>query len=166
MSVLHAFTPEPYNPLDVVERLAERCDWSLDRTNDSEVSFVVPGCWSDVYVSLNWRDDLEALLVACTYDAKVPTARKPEVLRLFSLVNGQLFHGHFDMWEADGSIIYRNTLVLAGGAVANDRQCETLIRLGLEYWERYFPAMQYVCWAGKTAEDALQCSMFETAGEA
>ena len=166
MGALHSFSPEPSNPLDVIERLAERCDWSLDRTNDSEVSLVVSGGWSDVFVSLNWRDDLESLHVACTFDVKVPNARKAEVGRLFTLINGQLFHGHFDVWDADGSIIYRNTLVLAGGAVANDKQCETLIRLGLEYCERYFPAVQYVCWAGKSAEDALECTMFETIGEA
>ena len=166
MGALHVFSPEPANPLDVIERLAERCDWPLDRTNESEVSFVASGSWGDVYVALNWRDDLEALLVACTFDVKVPSQRKLEMLRLFSLVNGQLFHGHFDMWDADGSIVYRNALVLAGGAVANDRQCETLIRLGLECSQRYFPAMQYVCWAGKSAEEALECCMLETAGEA
>ena len=166
MGALQSYLNDTTNPLDLIERLAERRDWFVDRTNDCEVTMVMGGGWNDLYVSLNWRDDLESLLVACTYDMKVPPARKDEVGRLLALINGQLFHGHFDMWEADGSIIYRNTLVLAGGAVANDRQCETLIRLGLEYWERYFPAMQYVCWAGKTAEDALQCSMFETAGEA
>jgi hypothetical protein len=166
MGALHAFTPETANPLDVIERLAERCDWLLERSTDSEVNFVVSGGWSDVFVSLNWRDDLESLHVACTFDTKVPPARKPEIGRLFTLVNGQLFHGHFDVWDSDGSIVYRNTLVLTGGAVANDAQCETLIRLGLDYCQRYFPAVQYVCWAGKSAGDALESSMFETVGEA
>jgi hypothetical protein len=166
MGALHALETETSNPLDVIERLAERCDWSLDRSNECEVNLVVTGGWSDVYVSLNWRNELESLQVACTYDMKVPPACKNEVGRLFTLVNSQLFHGHFDVWEGDGSIIYRNTLVLSGGAVANDKQCETLIRLGLEYCERYFPSIQYVCWAGKSAEVALECSMFETVGEA
>jgi hypothetical protein len=166
MGALQVHLPEYPNPLDVVERLAERCAWSLDRTNDSEVSLVVSGGWSDVFVSLNWRDDLESLHVACTFDVKVPHARKAEIGRLFMLVNGQLFHGHFDVWESDGSIVYRNTLMLAGGAIANDKQCETLIQLGLENCERYFPAVQYVCWAGKTAEAALESSMIDTVGEA
>ncbi len=166
MGALQSYASETSNPLDLVERLAEQRDWSLDRTTDCEVNIVVSGGWSDIYVSLNWRDDLEALHVACTFDAKVPPARKSEVSRLFSLINGQLFHGHFDMWEGDGSMIYRNCLVLAGGAVANDAQCETLIRLGLEYCQRYFPAIQYVCWAGKNAGEALESSMFETMGEA
>jgi len=32
--------------------------------------------------------------------------------------------------------------------------------------ERYFPAFQFVIWAGKTAREAIDAAMFETAGEA
>ena len=128
MGALQSYLNDTTNPLDLIERLAERRDWSVDRTNDCEVTMVMGGGWSDLYVSLNWRDDLESLLVACTYDMKVPPARKDEVGRLLALINGQLFHGHFDMWHGDGSIVFRNNLVLSGGAVANDAQCETLIR--------------------------------------
>ena len=166
MGALQSYLNDTTNPLDLIERLAERRDWSVDRTNDCEVTMVMGGGWSDLYVSLNWRDDLESLLVACTYDMKVPPARKDEVGRLLALINGQLFHGHFDMWQADGSIVFRNNLVLSGGAVANDAQCETLIRLGIESCERYYPAVQYVCWAGQTANAALESSLLETMGEA
>jgi hypothetical protein len=166
MGALQSYLNDTTNPLDLIERLAERRDWSLDRTNDCEVTMVMGGGWSDLFVSLNWRDDLESLLVACTYDMKVPPARKDEVGRLLALINGQLFHGHFDMWHSDGSIVFRNNLVLSGGAVANDAQCETLIRLGIESCERYYPAVQYVCWAGQTADAALESSLLETVGEA
>jgi hypothetical protein len=32
--------------------------------------------------------------------------------------------------------------------------------------ERYFPAFQFVVWAGKSAPDAMAAAMFDTAGEA
>ena len=166
MGALQSYVNVTANPLDLIERLAERRDWSLDRTNDSEVTMVMTGGWSDLHVSLNWRDDLESLLVACTYDMKVPQVRLDEIGRLLTLINGQLFHGHFDMWHGDGSIVFRNNLVLSGGAVANDAQCETLIRLAIESCERYYPAVQYVCWAGKSANAALESSLLETMGEA
>ncbi len=166
MGALQQYAVEAANPLDVVERLAERRAWSLDRTNDSEVSMVVTGGWSDIYVSMNWREDMESLHVACTFDAKVPPARKDEMGRLMTMINEQLFHGHFDLWRQDGSIVFRNSLVLAGGAMANDAQCEMLIRLGLESCQRYYPAIQYVCWAGQTAVQALESSLLETMGEA
>jgi hypothetical protein len=115
---------------------------------------------------MNWREDMESLHVACTFDAKVPPARKDEMGRLMTMINEQLFHGHFDLWRQDGSIMFRNSLVLAGGAMANDAQCEMLIRLGLESCQRYYPAIQYVCWAGQTAGQALESSLLETMGEA
>ena len=53
-----------------------------------------------------------------------------------------------------------------GGAGTNDAQCETLIRLAIEACERYFPTFQFVIWAGKSAEQALEASLLETVGEA
>ena len=32
--------------------------------------------------------------------------------------------------------------------------------------ERYFPAFQFVIWAGKSAREAMDSAMFETSGEA
>jgi hypothetical protein len=32
--------------------------------------------------------------------------------------------------------------------------------------ERYFPAFQFVVWAGKTAAEAMSASMFDVEGEA
>jgi hypothetical protein len=163
---LAATERETPNPLDRVERLAERRDWTLDRTNDHEVTMVVASGWSDLNVALNWRDDLEALHLACSLSHKVPEKLRPEVSRLLAIINAGLFHGHFDLWMGDGSIVFRNSLVLAGGAEANDDQCEAMIRIGLETCERYFPAIQFVIWAGKTAEEAMESSLFETMGEA
>jgi len=36
----------------------------------------------------------------------------------------------------------------------------------LDSCERYYPAFQFVIWAGKPARDALEAAMFETAGQA
>ena len=98
--------------------------------------------------------------------AKVPAARREEMAKLVALVNAQLLHGHFDQWEADGSLVFRNNLLLCGGAEANDAQCEALIRLAIDTCQRYFPAVQFVVWAGRGAGEALEASLFETMGEA
>jgi len=74
--------------------------------------------------------------------------------------------GHFDLWTQDGIVMYRHALVLAGGVAASSRQCESLLGTALDACERYFPAFQFVVWAGKSAREALESAMFETAGEA
>ncbi len=163
----HAATyHEQHNPLDRVEKLAEIRRWPMDRTSDDEVVMTISGGWCNLHLSLYWRDDLEALQFACTYDLKVPDTRQAEVLRLLSLINAQLLHGHFDHWSADGTVNFRHSLILAGGAEANDAQCDALIRAGVDSCQRYYPAMQFVIWAGQSADAALENALLETHGQA
>ncbi len=154
------------NPIDRVERLAEREHWSIDRTSDDEVVMNVSGGWCDLNLSLSWRSDLEALIVACTYDMRVVEQRRDEVTKLINQMNAQLIHGHFDFWAESGHIMYRNSLLLAGGAEANDAQCAAMIQLGIEQCQRYYPAVQFVVWAGHSAEQAMSSALLETHGEA
>jgi hypothetical protein len=41
-----------------------------------------------------------------------------------------------------------------------------MLSSALEACEGYFPAYQFVVWAGKPARQALDAAMFETSGEA
>jgi hypothetical protein len=157
---------EQHNPLDRVEKLAESRRWPMDRTSDDEVVMVVQGGWCNLQLSLYWRDDLEALQFACTYDLKVPELRQAEVLRLLNLINAQLLHGHFDFWAHEGTINFRHSLILSGGAQANDAQCDALIRAGLDSCQRFYPALQFVIWANQSAEVAMENALLETKGEA
>lgn len=154
------------NPLDRVERLAERKAWALDRLNEHEIIMGVTGGWCDLQLSLTWSEELELMLAACTYDLKVPEPRQTEVMRLVCLVNARLNHGHFDIWPTEGRIVFRDAIPLEGGAEATEGQCDQLIRDGLGNCQRYYPAIQLVIWAGQTAEHALDNALIETMGEA
>lgn len=166
MTAVVSILNEQPNPLDRIERLAANHDWFVDRPAEDEVNMVVEGSWSDLHLSLNWRDDLEGLHMACTFDLKVPTARRDEVRKVTAMINEQLYFGHFDIWPSEGTLMFRNGLLLSGGAEATDAQCEAMIALALDSCERYFPVFQFVIWAGKSAEQALELSLLETLGEA
>jgi hypothetical protein len=60
--------------------------------------------------------------------------------------------------------MFRHALVLAGGVDVSGRQCEVLLTTALEASERYYPAFQFVVWAGEGAKEALAATQFETAG--
>jgi hypothetical protein len=154
------------NPLDVVERIASINDWAFERAGDDEITLVVGGRWSDYQVSFTWMHDIEALHLACAFDLKVPERRRTEVQTLIAYINEQLWIGHFDLWSNDGMVMFRHALVLAGGVEATSQQCQALLSSALEACEGYFPAFQFVVWAGKPAREALDASMFETSGEA
>lgn len=154
------------NPLDMIEVIASTRDWYFDRSTDDEVNLVVAGAWCDLHLSLNWHGDMEGLHLACTFDLKVPASRREEVSRVLSMINEQLFYGHFDLWRSEGVLLFRHATLLVGGATVNAEQCDGMLAMALENAERYYPVFQFVIWAGKTAEEAMQASMLETQGEA
>jgi hypothetical protein len=110
--------------------------------------------------------DKEAVHLACAFDLKVPQQRQLEVMRLLSGVNEQMWIGHFDLWSREGVVMYRQAMLLSGGAEPTSAQIEKLLITAIEACERYFQAFQFVVWAGKSAPEALQTVLFETAGEA
>jgi hypothetical protein len=154
------------NPVDVIEHIAALNDWAFERAGDDEITISVAGDWCDYHVSFSWMEEKEAVHLACAFDLKVPEPRKLEVMRLISGVNEQLWIGHFDLWSKEGVIMYRQALLLSGGAEPSSAQVEGLLLTAIEACERYFQAFQFVVWAGKTAPDALATVMFETVGEA
>ena len=153
------------NPVDMVEHIATIHDWTFERSAPDELTLTVAGSWCDYHISLTWRDDLEALHLACAFDFKVTRQRLPEIYRLLALINEQLWLGHFDLWKEDGMLLYRHGLLLAG-AESHAAQCEALLRSALEACERYYQSFQFVLWAGKSAEQSLAATMLETQGQA
>jgi len=154
------------NPVDVIEQIAALNDWAFERAGDDEITIAIEGGWAEYQVSFSWLEEREAIHLACAFDLKVPEARKLEVMRLLSAVNEQLWIGHFDLWSNEDIIMFRHSLVLAGGAQANDAQCGRIVHEALKACENYYQAFQFVLWAGKSAREALELAMFDTQGNA
>src|SRR5262249_28681306 len=124
------FAEQPYgNPLEVVERVAATNGWSFERAGEDEITIVAAGKWTDYQVSYTWMLDIEALHLACAFELKVPERCRSEVQQLISLINEQMWIGHFDLWTHDGLVMYRHALMLTGGVEASGRQCG-------HYWRR------------------------------
>ena len=154
------------HPVDVIEHVAHTNDWAFERSGDDEISISVAGTWTDYQVSFSWMEDFEALHLACAFDLKVPEGRALEIMRLLSQINEQLLIGHFDLWEQQGAIMFRQSLLLSGGVEPSSQQVEVLLSSALEACECYFPAFQFVVWSGTSAKDALASVLFETHGNA
>jgi hypothetical protein len=63
-------------------------------------------------------------------------------------------------------IMYRQALLLPGGLTASSAQCESMVVGAIHACERYYPALQFVVWAGKSASEAMSAAMFDTEGQA
>ncbi len=154
------------HPLDLVERLASRNEWAFDREGDDEIAIAVKGVWAEYTLAFTWLDDLEVLHVACSFDLRAPESRKAELKKLLTLINEQLWLGHFDLWDDETMIMFRHSHLLTGGAAPSQTQCEKLMQVAVESCEKYFQALQFTVWAGRSARDSLESAMFVTAGRA
>ena len=166
MGLLKSEFERAENPMDLIEMVAASNDWSFERTNQDEIAITAEGQWTIYHLSISWIEEVEALHLACAFEFKVTQKREWEVLRLMSLVNEQLLIGHFDMWEQESTIMFRQTLLLSGGAEPTGAQVETLMASALEACERYYQAFQFVLWSGMEARKAMELSHFETVGTA
>lgn len=160
------FEDKPAHPVDVIEAVAALHDWNFDRADDDEITVCVIGKWAEYNVSFSWMPEIESLHIASSFDLKVNNGRHDEVVRLLALINEQMLCGHFDLWSKEGLVIYRQSLLLAGGALPNSEQVKSMLGSALDACERYFQAFQFVLWAGRDAKEALTFVMFETEGEA
>lgn len=166
MALIETSTPRNANPVEIVEHVASTHGWSFARASEDEVTLVVSGTWADYQVSFTWMQGIEALHLACAFDMKIPPRRRTEITELASMINEQLWVGHFDVWVKESLVMYRHALVLAGGRDASDAQCRSLLANAVKACERYYQAFQFVLWAGKNPREALDTALFETCGEA
>lgn len=166
MSLIDFAFERQSNPVDMIEVVASSNDWTFERSGEDEIAMTVEGRWADYHVSFSWMEEFEALHLACAFDLKIPDTRVNEVIRLLSHVNGQVLMGHFDLWRQEDVVIFRQSLLLAGGAEPTNQQVEVLLSSALEACETYFQAFQFVVWSGLEAKKAMELVLFETVGEA
>ena len=166
MRLLEAEFARDVHPLDVIESVASQREWAFERAGDDEIAIHAGGRLSAYTVSYSWMEDCEALHLASAFDMKVARNRAGEVGRLVTLINEQLLMGHFDFWQRENVIMFRQSLILPGGLDPTERQIEALFESAVETCDVYFSAFQFVVWSGQTARDALDSALFETIGNA
>jgi len=166
MSLMELEFERQSNPVDMIEYVAANNDWAFERSGEDEIAMTVEGKWTDYHISFSWMEEFEALHLGCAFDIKVPENRVNEVTKLLAAINGQVLMGHFDLWRQEDVVIFRQSLLLAGGAEPTNRQVEVLLSSALDTCEAYYQAFQFVIWSGLDAAKAMEAVLFETVGEA
>ena len=153
------------HPLDVLEDIAECENFTFTRSSPDELDLSISGKNCNYNINFNWNNKLEGIHVALFFDTKIPQYRLDEVYKLTIKINELMWLGHFDVWDKEGLIIYRNSSIIDRTNL-NLETIETLLLDAVNSIDLYFPAFQYILWAGKTSEEALSTVLFETRGEA
>ena len=153
------------NPLDVLHRLALAEGFDRERISETELHIGLPGRWCDHHVSFNWAEDTELLQLYLVFDTRIPNERAPCLRDLISKLNARLALGHFDYWDSDNALVYRQTACLSGQARLNTSQAMTLVAAATEAAEKAYPATQYVLWADKTSDEAIEQALVDMAAK-
>lgn len=154
------------NPLDVLSRLALAEGFDRERISETDLHIGLPGFWCDHHVSLGWNEADGMLQMYLIFETRVPAERAPCIRDLISKLNARLTLGHFDYWDADQALVYRQSTCLSGQARLNTAQAMTLIAAATEAAEKAYAATQYVLWAGKSSDEAIEQALIDIALQA
>ncbi|WP_411818734.1 YbjN domain-containing protein [Hyphococcus sp. DH-69] len=154
------------DPLKVLEAAASGLEFEIERAGANELHVMMPGVWRDIGLWFTWRPELATLQMGAPLELKAPVGRIDEAARLVTMVNERLWLGHFDLWADDNSIVYRNSSLLTPEGNLDNMQGEALIKAASEAIDRFYPAFNFLIWGGKNPDEALQASLFDTAGTA
>lgn len=154
------------DPLESIETVAVILELESERIDDAELHLAMPGAWRDAGVWFTWRPEVSTIQMGAPLDIKVPETRRADAARLVTMVNERLWLGHFDLWSEDLTIVYRNAMVVPDETGLEMTQAQAVIRATAEAIDRFFPAFNYLIWGGKSPEEALKASLFDTVGSA
>lgn len=166
MALSEHYLEDDLHPIDIVEHIAERHDWSFDRVEVDQIAMAVEGQWRTYSITLAWSAYDETLRLVCSFEMEPPKEKLPKVHEVLNAVNDQCWAGAFTFWEDQQLMIYRYGLVLAGGQVASPEQVDTMINAAVLSAERYYPAFQLAVWGDRSVKDAMQVAIAEAYGRA
>ena len=167
MALMHAELQDtPNNPIDLMEELVRENQWMSDRASEEELLVELTGRWCDYRMFFVWREQVKALYFTCSLDMKVVPEKRRAINDLLSLVNERMWFGHFELCSEAGTPMFRHTMLTRGWDGASAEQLEDLVDIAVCECERFYPAFQYVLWAGCTAAQAVEATMLDTVGEA
>lgn len=154
------------HPIDLVEYIAEHHEWEFDRIADDQIAMAVQGQWRTYSITLAWSTYDETLRLICTFEMEPPEHREPALYEALNKINDHCWAGGFTYWAEQKMMVYRYGLLLSGEQGVAPDQVDTMINAAVMSAERFYPALQLVTWAERSADEAIQIAIAEAFGTA
>ena len=154
------------NPLDLLEEIIITKHWPCNRTNKDELISEIKGNLGAYRIYFAWSEEINAVSLTISFDMKVHQTMRPQMNELLSLINENLWIGHFDITSKSGIPAYRNTYLFREKSLENLKILEDILEIGISECERFYPAFQMVLWEDYTAREATLACLMETKGNA
>ena len=160
-------SPDPLfdDPIGMIEEYAIHNNLQLDRTGDNEVMGEFPGQWSNYRLWVVYHEETGFLQYNCYMDVRIPDRSSAAIAELMTLVNERIWLGHFEIWGEEQVPLFRVVQPLRGSRLVPE-QVEDIMTSLFHEVERFYPAVQWVVWGGKSPKEAISAAIMETDGEA
>lgn len=152
-------------PLDMLLALFEAHGWPAAIDGD-ELSGEIQGSWAKYQLKGLWRGEDNVLQILCLPDIRVAQEHMRDAQELLTIINEQMWLGHFDLWSNGRVLLYRNGTLLSDDGMLSLGQAQALVEIAVEECDRFYPAFQFVLWGGKSPRAALEAALVDAAGEA
>lgn len=153
-------------PIEMLAALFGARGWDSEVISDDELVGEVQGSWAKYQLRAIWRATDNVLQFLCLPDIRVTSEKKHSAYELLSLVNEQVWLGHFDIWSQGDVLIYRHGALLGDEGMLSIQQAQSLVENAIDECDRFYPAFQFVLWGDKSPRAALDAAMVDAAGEA
>ena len=153
-------------PVEMLAALFEARGWECEVVSDDEMVGEVQGSWAKYQLRAIWRSTDNVLQFLCLPDIRVAKEKKHSAFELLSLVNEQMWLGHFDIWSNGDVLLYRHGVLLGDEGTLSIQQAQALVESAIDECDRFYPAFQFVLWGDKSPQGALEAAMVDAAGEA
>lgn len=153
------------NPVGLVEEYVINQDWSSERSGEYELWAEMPNQWGTQKLWVVFHEENGFLQFNCYINLKIPSRQSKHAIETITLMNERVWLGHFEIWSEEQVPVFRVVVPLREATLV-DEQLEDIMQAIIDETERFFPAIQWVVWGGKTPEEAIAASMIETEGEA
>jgi hypothetical protein len=163
----HAFAErDDAAPLDMLAALFEARGWPCEIVSEDEMTGEIEGAWAKYQLRAIWRGSDNVLQFLCLPDIRVSREKRGAAYELLSLVNEQIWLGHFDIWSNGDMLLYRHGALLGDDGMLSLQQAQALVESAVDECDRFYPAFQFVLWGDRNPREALDAALVDAAGEA
>ncbi|HZV17867.1 MAG TPA: YbjN domain-containing protein [Sphingobium sp.] len=153
-------------PIDMLAAYFEAHEWPFEHVGEDEIVARHRGSWTEYEVRAIWRDEDMVLQLLVMPDIRAAEDKRLLICETIALINEQLWLGHFELWSASSTLLFRHGALLGPSGSLTLDQAQLLVESAIDECERFYPVFQFVLWGGKSPAEAMSASLIETHGEA
>lgn len=154
------------NPLDGIEDILIRQNWTYSRMNRDELYLELKGKHGVYRMMFLWEESHEVMQLCAEFDLRLADFQYAKACQMINEINGKLWLGNFHLSPETMIPCFRHTQMLRGVASTADviGQMEDLIQITMDDCDLHYPAFLMLASEKTHDEDQLALALMPAVG--